>query len=279
MNTREPISHAESGTAHACVYCGKIADTKDHAPPRCLLRRPLPSNLITFPACRKCNVEFSTHESVVLTLLAFVSPHPEMIAARQPGGKVHGALERDARLRRILDESRQADGNYALTPDVFNSFERVLFKTVQGLFFGLYNRVVATENLKLDIVDNRRSVTPDAIAQRYRPSPMEDITDQPLSAITPSSWHTREPIFIMDLKPLSGEGPMQKRIFRLKRDTPIEWVDLQPGVFRFGFVKSDGEDSACVMELWETLVVAVKAPWPGDRGPLRKGRKNPLSRD
>jgi hypothetical protein len=216
---------------------------------------------------------------VVLALLAFVSPHPEMIAARQPGGRVYGAIERDARLRRILDQSRQADGNYALTAELYNSFERVLFKTVQGLFFGLYNRLVSTAELKLDVVDNRRCITPDEIAQRYRPSPMEDITDKPLSMVSPSSWHPREPIFIMDLQPISGKGPAQKRVFRLKRDTPIEWVDLQPGIFRFAFVKSDGEDSACVMELWETLIVAVKAPWPGNRGPMRKGRKNPLSRD
>ena len=211
MNTRDSIPSATPQGAHSCVYCNGISDTRDHAPPKCLLKRPLPSNLITFPACKKCNSEFSVHENAVFVLLAFVSQHPELVASRLPGGKVYAALERDARLRHIMDESRQADGNYALTPELFRSVEQVFFKTVQGLFFGLYNRIAPAKLLKLDVVDNRRSVTPEDIAERYRPSPVEDITDKPLSTISPASWHTREPIFIMDLAPISAGGPNQKR--------------------------------------------------------------------
>lgn len=37
-----------------CVYCGASATTRDHVPPKCILRKPFPE-LITVPACHDCN--------------------------------------------------------------------------------------------------------------------------------------------------------------------------------------------------------------------------------
>ena len=82
----------------------------------------------------------------------------------------------------------------------------------------------------------------------------------------------------MTLQPETGKQPVQ-RLFRLIRETPVVWEDFQPDVFRFGFVKSERGRAVCVMDLWKTLVVAVAAPWPDRRGPLRRGRKNSRSRD
>src|SRR5664279_4245732 len=47
-----------------CVYCGGPADTSDHTPPLCLLPKPWPGNVqvMTVPACSKCNGEFSQDE-------------------------------------------------------------------------------------------------------------------------------------------------------------------------------------------------------------------------
>src|SRR4051794_29898334 len=41
-----------------CVYCGKVTTTtREHVIPTCLFPedQPLPSNMITVPACRPCN--------------------------------------------------------------------------------------------------------------------------------------------------------------------------------------------------------------------------------
>jgi hypothetical protein len=84
---------------------------------------------------------------------------------------------------------------------------------------------------------------------------------------------------MMDLVSPSGKSKSMKRVFRLKRETPIEWIDVQTGIFRYAFVKNEGAKSACVIKLWETLVIAVTTPWPTSRGPVRRGRKNPLSRE
>lgn len=273
MNTRTPLTDSTR-----CVYCGRPADTKDHAPPRCFLRRPLPSNLITLPACVECNAGFSFDEQLVKTLIALTSRHPDLVAERQPDGRIGRALARDGRLRSVIAGCRREDGNYALAGGVFSGFERVVKKTVQGLFFGLYERLVPRDKVHVLLIADQRFVTPDQVVDQYRPSPLRDITDEPLPDITPCSWVVREPVFFMTLQPLSGGEPVQ-RLFRLVRETKVTWETFQPGVFRFGFVRSEEGQAVCVIDLWETLVVAVSAPWPDSRGPLRRGRKNPRSRD
>lgn len=273
MNTRSPLPYSRR-----CVYCGGTADTNDHAPPKCLLRRPLPSNLITLPACEACNSGYSFDENVVRTLLALTSGHPELVAERQPGGRTDRALARDTRLRSLLAGCRRADGAYELTGEVLRSFDRVLKKVAQGLFFGLYERFVPRDQLELLLVTDQQSTTPEQVVDQVRPPQFRDITDEPLPDLTPSSWPMREPVFFLTLQPEDGSEPVQ-RLFRLIRDTPVEWVEFQPSIFRFGFVKSENCGAVCVLDLWKSIVAAVSAPWPDSRGPLRRGRKNPLSRD
>lgn len=278
MDTRSPLPGFSVFRPKRCVYCGGRADTNDHAPPRCFLRRPLPSNLITLPACTDCNSGFSFDEGLVKTFITLASEHPDLVAERQPGGRVHRAMARDARLRSIIEGARQADGNYELSCDLLTCFQRVMRKTVQGLFFGLYERLVAPDEIELFLISDQRLMSPEHVADQVRPPQLHDITDRPLPEITPSSWPVREPVFFVTLQPVSGGEPIQ-RLFRLVRETPVEWIEFQPDVFRFSFVKGESGRAVCVMDLWKTLVVAMSAPWPDRRGPLRRGRKNPLSRD
>ena len=50
---------------HYCIYCGKLADTREHIPPKAFLKKPLPSDLPVLPACKKCNNGFSSDELYV----------------------------------------------------------------------------------------------------------------------------------------------------------------------------------------------------------------------
>ena len=278
MDTRSQFPVVSLFRSRLCVYCGSEADTNDHAPPRCLLRRPLPSNLMTLPACRKCNSGFSFDESVVKTTIALTSEHPELAAERHPGGRVARALARDGRLRSIIEGARRPDGNYELAGELLGSFDRVMRKTVQGLFFGLYERLVPRDQVQLRLVSDQRFLSVEEAVDQVRPPQFRDITDEPLPAITPCSWTVREPVFFVTVQPRTGGGPVQ-RLFRLVRETPVEWVEFQPGVFRFAFVMSEDHRTVCVLDLYKTLVVAVAAPWPDRRGPMRRGKRNPLSRD
>ena len=52
-----------------CIYCQtNPKETNDHVPPKGLFREPRPSNLITVPACLKCNNGFSGDDDYFLNL-------------------------------------------------------------------------------------------------------------------------------------------------------------------------------------------------------------------
>jgi hypothetical protein len=212
------------------------------------------------------------------TIVTLSSSHPELIAARSVGGSIDRAIAHNGRLRGVLERARLSDGTYVINSEVEASFRRIAFKTVQGLYYGLYHRLVSRDDLAFLCFGDRRLTTAEQIVDELRPSPLRDITDEPLSEITPWSWHSRGPILIATLEPIAG-GPAIQRAFRLTRESSPEWQTVQPGIFRYVFMKRDGGGAACVMELWETSIIAVATPWPDDRGPLRRGRRNPMSRD
>ena len=278
MNTRSKLPDAPLFGGKRCVYCSKAATTSDHTPPKCLLQRPLPSNLITLPACQECNTGFSFDEEVVRAILTLVSSHPDLVAERESGGRLDRSLERNGKLRAVLEQSRQSDGGCAWTDEVLLSFQRVFRKTVQGLFYGLYERLVPAEEVRLLRVEDHRHITPEDLVAQLRPSPLRDITDEPLSEVTPSSWHSREPVLMFKLQPVSGGAPIE-RVFRLVRETQTKWETIQPRVFRYAFVEQEGEATVCVIDLWDTLLIALAAPWPSARGPLRGTKRNSASRD
>jgi hypothetical protein len=238
---------------------------------------PLPSNLITLPACKKCNNGFSFDENVVRAFISLIGSHSHLIKEREPDGWLDRTLKRNPKIRKIVEEARQPDGNYVLKGRLLESFRRVFFKTVQGMYYGLYNQLVLNSDLFLLSVEDQRQTSVENVIAAIRPNPLEDITDKPLSEISPHSWHTRQPIFTMQLiNPATGQT--FQRVFRIVRETPIEWVHFQKNTFGVALIKCD-QKCACVIDLWKTLIVTVTAPWPGGRGALRKGRKNTLSRD
>jgi hypothetical protein len=237
---------------------------------------------MTLPACKKCNTGFSFDENVVKALMALTSSHSDLIQDRQAGGRVDRALARDARLRSLIDAHRLPDGNYDLSGDLLACCDRVFRKTVQGLFYGLYGRVVPKDQLALLSVEDQRFVTPEEVVDRVRPPALRDITDAPVPELTPSSWMVREPVFILELQPVGSDGDGKKkiqRLFHMVRETPVEWIKYQPNIFTFGFVKDEDGRAVCILDLWETWVVAIAAPWPDGRGPIRRGKRNPLSRE
>lgn len=52
----------ERGTSMYCVYCGDVADTREHCPSKVFLSKPYPGDLPVVPACQKCNNGFSKNE-------------------------------------------------------------------------------------------------------------------------------------------------------------------------------------------------------------------------
>lgn len=54
---------------YRCIYCGSLADTREHVPSKTFLKKPLPSDLPVLPACKKCNNGFSADELYTKTYI------------------------------------------------------------------------------------------------------------------------------------------------------------------------------------------------------------------
>jgi hypothetical protein len=264
-----------------CVYCGGLATTSDHTPPRCLLVRPLPSHAVTVPACEDCNNGFSRAESIFKLVLAHVGSHPKLREELGPGGSLHKALSRDEGLRALFKDFLDGD-QLRLTGEVWTASCKVIVKTVQGLYRATFDRFVPANKLEIICLRNSKSFSLDELVNEVRPPQVLDITDEPLPEITPRGWARKGQVVAAQLLMMpegGGEGSLIERVFWLKQDTPVEWIDYQPGIFRFGFVGTKDHRCICAIELWESLTIGVSAPWPSKRGSLRRGRNNPFSRD
>jgi 5-methylcytosine-specific restriction endonuclease McrA len=54
-----------------CAYCGVEGPvTRDHVPPRIFFARPLPANMVTVPACERCNKGFEADDEYTRMVLA-----------------------------------------------------------------------------------------------------------------------------------------------------------------------------------------------------------------
>ena len=95
----------------SCVYCGTTGDiTADHVPPECLFEPPLPNNLITVPACRRCNQRFGRDDEYFKTALVFrwdTDTHPVAQARRESAMRAV-AREQAVGFRRLFTDTLQA---------------------------------------------------------------------------------------------------------------------------------------------------------------------------
>lgn len=106
-----------------CVYCGKITDlTDDHVPPKLLLSRPYPKNLITVHACFTCNQSFQKDDEYMRTMLCVGVRAAKNAAAQSNLPAVLRSLQRpnargfveylanQTNLSTILDQHGSPDG-------------------------------------------------------------------------------------------------------------------------------------------------------------------------
>ena len=54
-----------------CVYCGDVADSREHCPSKVILTKPFPSDLPVVPTCKKCNNSFAQDELYLKAFLQF----------------------------------------------------------------------------------------------------------------------------------------------------------------------------------------------------------------
>jgi len=125
-----------------CLYCGKNAETKDHAPSKNLLEKPFPNNLLTIACCEKCNKSFSLDEEYFLNVLVEVSDNPTLLAKKQNGGSVLKARDRSIGLKqRIKNSLIQAEDGRIYFKSENDRIKRVIEKNAFGLYYHKYCKI------------------------------------------------------------------------------------------------------------------------------------------
>ena len=237
----------------ACVYCGSPADTRDHTPPQCLLPKPLPQRVqvMTVPACVRCNQAFSQDELRVAAVVCTVSFSDVDRFAVAPGGWVHSAMQRDSGLRNFVQARLGADGIFRPDDAVFQAISRIATKTAAGLMFHEFGRPVPMSEIVLVAIEHVKNIHPSATAELYRQ------VDARWAEVTASG---RE---------------LQRQAIATRGDEPPnmpKWCQYMPGFFEYLFVRRSNDKLLTAMKLHEALTVLMECPWPFRAGPRRRGR-------
>ena len=136
-----------------CVYCGtRIADTRDHIPPKNLFPKPRPDNLITVPSCSSCNNTNSDDDEYFRLMLVMRREAHNHPAAVESWETAFRGLKRDNKIglaTKIATDMREVEiysksGVYLGKESAINiDFPRVrnvLNRTIKGLFYHVTNR-------------------------------------------------------------------------------------------------------------------------------------------
>ena len=225
---RPYVEYSKTGTRY-CIYCGAIADTREHIPSKVFLNKPLPGDLPTLPACKKCNNSFSSDELYVNTYVECVKAFCET--------KDNMSIEIQSSDRKEIREAKTAvkavfDNGFF---DVDNHIGRILYKLAIGhIVFELFD----CYNLDYYSIGNV------VIKYVFRCS------------ISESAWQMLETIELLDNEVLPEIG---SRAFRnlFVSDTALQsiqsdngmvlnhffadWTDIQDGVYRYVAFYREGE--------------------------------------
>lgn len=139
-----------------CVYCGSKENiTADHVPPKCLFPDPKPTNLITVPACEKCNNSYKKDDEY-FRICVLTQPYNNPTGWKIWEEKViRRTLRRSPSLRkRLLDnlirvELRSPSGVYLGEGEALqfhvSRINRVVKRIVRGLYWYHYGSKLAPE--------------------------------------------------------------------------------------------------------------------------------------
>lgn len=150
-----------------CAYCCEPASTVDHVPPKQLFTPPLPSDLITVPACTACNNGASDDDEVFRNELSIMggSFGESRTAAERLQPTLRGIRRNKKTLRRMVLGARpvarySAGGIYLgqgiAVPAPPAARCRVLTRIVRGLFWHHYGYSIDANHARLVFIDKTK---------------------------------------------------------------------------------------------------------------------------
>ena len=214
--------NAEQGR---CFVCGGPATTRDHIPPRGIFPEPLPDNLITVPACPRCNSESCRDDEYFrLVVPATTNDNPRALAllnqrilkrARRKPGLVIEFLKSVSKVDEV------SSGGIYLGPARAVKLDRrriqtVINKIVRGLFFHHTGRILGGNCVVEEFWYQPRLT--ETVLERICALPLFNVGDGsvfsyryelPTSAFDESAWFL---MFYNEVLIISTTGPLSQAL-------------------------------------------------------------------
>ena len=140
-----------------CAICGvREATTRDHVPPKGIFIKPRPSNLVTVPACTKCNNHSSRLDERFLVNLGLHVSSAGSKGARVFNERVVPTLKHNRKLlNKIVKRTRPVE---ITTPQGIGyerlyigewdheAHDKIIERTVRGLYYHHFEEVLGRES-------------------------------------------------------------------------------------------------------------------------------------
>lgn len=210
--------YADDRLINGCIYCGGLAETRDHVPSRILLEPPYPKNLPVVGACKSCNQGFSKDEQYLVCLLESAlagSTDPEKIKRTS----VSRAMKRSPALRNRIENAKIVmNGRLIFQPEE-TRIKNVVLKLARGHAAFELSQPCSEE--------------PD----HFWCSPLELLSENARDSF--NSFHFQELLgeigsrniqrmYATDIKLQSPTGEI-----KIHRVVINDWIDVQEGFYRY----------------------------------------------
>jgi len=151
-----------------CAYCGEPATTVDHIPPESLYTPPRPSNLITVPACSKCNNGASIDDELFRNELSIMAGSfgESTNAAERLKTSLRGIRRNKGMLHRMVLRAQEVDrysvggiylGKGYAVPVQPDAHRRVTERIIRGLYWHHFAASLGlTTQVHLVYIDKRK---------------------------------------------------------------------------------------------------------------------------
>jgi hypothetical protein len=131
-----------------CIYCGGIADTREHIPSRVFLDEPYADDMAVVPACNHCNMGYSSDEEYLACYLdvlkCTINGNSEHLRVKTKKAFEHSpSLE--PYIRKMI--SKESDCTKFQCPN--DKLEKVLSKLAIGHLANFYDRRADEYSLKV----------------------------------------------------------------------------------------------------------------------------------
>ncbi|MBL9085435.1 MAG: hypothetical protein JNK76_26760 [Planctomycetales bacterium] len=145
------------------------------------------------------------------------------------------------------------DNNGIFHPDteVMRVFRRIMEKTITGLLFHEFGRLVSTSEVDVIAIEHAENTHPLALVESHRRD------DSGWAEVTPSGRELERQVLAV-----YGQAP---------RNMP-KWRTYVPDYFEYMFIRRSNNMLLTAMKLHNALTVIAECPWPNRAGPRRKGK-------